>query len=287
MNEFKIDIEETQKFVELGVICITNGTRKRYFKVGEMDKDGNTSLIPLSNSELKNLGIEESAQGESQDQELDIEESEGETETERQFREEKEKANVILKGTPEAVKKAKELLQNASELEEKNEDLTAKLELQAQLAFERKKKELGCSDSEIDTPDKLFAWEKGKSGSGSPSGSAPLQSNYFDQFEKSNADLLKKIYPDSKSMISDVRSRARMGDQTAQKVLEKWMQNYLENKKRNPQTADVIYDPNSKEALEELNLKRVGEWLIREDSDPFDLKKNFRERNKKRLKGEA
>jgi hypothetical protein len=209
----KIDIEESKKFVELGIIVITDvkSGKKTYMKLGSTDEKGYTELIPLSTEELKKIGIEETQQGETQDREISIEESEeGETETERRFREEKEKANLILKGDPETVNKAKKILEDAmakqkseKELTEENEDLREKLDLQAQLAFERKKKELGCTDSQIDSADKLIAWEKGlESKKGAPSGSAGLEGQgYYEQFKGQGEDIAKKKFASHGEMV--------------------------------------------------------------------------------------
>ena len=300
----KIDVEESLKFVDLGILVLVNEAGKKFYMRPKSTNDPKFpfELIPLTSSELKSIGVEES-EAHSEGEQIDVEESVHElseeekkwTEQEaKKYKEEwakKNRQHSVNMNDPESVAAAKSILdkqlsklQEPEKLREENEDLKGKLQLAAEVAFDRKKRELGCTDADIDTPDKLLSWEKGKSGrgSGSPSGSAPLQSDYH-EFAQNN-DLLKKVYPDSKTMVEDVRSRARMGDQTAQKVLDKWTQNFIENKKRNPQQPDVFYDPNSKEALEELRLRKLGEWLTPEgESDPFDLKKNFRERNRKRL----
>jgi hypothetical protein len=279
----KILVEESKAVVDYGCICVKIGNRKCYMKLGSTDKDGNTVLIPCSIAELKNMGIaiEESEQSESENEEIDIEESEqdkGEmTDTEKKFYDEKKKAEVILKGSPENVRKAHELLENAKELDEENQDLKAKLDLQAQLAFERKKRELGCTDSEIDSVDKLIAWEKGKSGSGkAPEGSAPL--NDFQLGQGQTSDIAKKKFASHAQMVRFLKDNE--SDPECRKYLDALWKTSVQAMKSG---SKIEYNPSQdlkNESSQPIELKLTG----KERNDPNSELQQFLERGRQRFR---
>jgi hypothetical protein len=106
-----------------------------------------------------------------------------------------------------------EKFKNEAQLEEENEQLKEKMKLVIDTAFEAKKQKIGCSDPEIDTPDKLLAWESGqKSARPEPTGSAPLN------YEQLHGGL-KKGYDTQAEMIEDLQSRARQGDKNSEVIL--------------------------------------------------------------------
>lgn len=268
-----IDIEETLHFVEFGIVVLKVGNKKRYMKPrATNNKDFPFELFEISTEEKAKLGIiEESEHTENQDSEVSIEESlpedrvpqmsEEEKEAWRKEQEEKSK-KLTLSGDPSTVRAARDILEkemskrkSASELEEENEDLKSKLGLIAEKAFEKKKQELGCSDSEIDTPDKLLAWEKGKTGKGegSPSGSAPLNSFQLGEKQKNGS------YSSVEEMINDLRDRAEVfrgtpqGNQ-AEKILNQLLQKGLAGQKETNQLFKQ-YQPPIPELIEKDGLK--------------------------------
>jgi hypothetical protein len=180
------------------------------------------------------------------------------------------KKKLVLSGDPEAILDAKKILEENKDkfrskeaIEEENQDLREKLSLAAQVAFEKKKAELGCSDSEIDTPDKLLAWEKGKSGkdSSSPSGSAPLQSNYFEQFKgKPEGGISKKKFASHSEMVKFLKVNEE--DPEARKYIEALWKQTIQAMKNGEK---IEYNP-------QTDLKN-------ESSQPVEVRLTGKERN--------
>jgi len=128
---------------------------------------------------------------------------------------------IIERG--ESDKKVKELEEELERLKGEKEtletekgNLESKLTLIAEREFANKKAQLGCNDPEIDSPEKLMAWEKGKRGTSKGSGSAGTvslkgQIDKFGNVTSSNlGDWSKRKYEDSKEgfkeMVSDLRT---------------------------------------------------------------------------------
>lgn len=101
----------------------------------------------------------------------------------------------------EDTKRVKELEEQLAKLqeekqktEEEAESMKTKLTAIAEKMFIEKKKQLGCSDETIDSPEKLEAWAKGKHGSKSGSvGTVPLTSRQYGI----ETDVLRKKYPNN------------------------------------------------------------------------------------------
>jgi hypothetical protein len=133
----ELDIEETKRLCEFGIIVFRNGTHRTYYRPRKYSEEERKKektayseplyeLIPLTSEERKKYNIEESALSDSN--EIDIEESEH-TETE----EEKKKSNLTLKGSPEVVQSAKAILEK--EMAKKTDNDLATLKLQAYQKF--------------------------------------------------------------------------------------------------------------------------------------------------------
>jgi hypothetical protein len=113
-----------------------------------------------------------------------------------------------------------------------------------------------------------------------PSGSAPLQSDY-QEFQKSGT------YPSHKALVEDLYRREREGDVTAHQILNKLFDKHFREFKKQSQTPDKLLDPNSKEALEELNLIQKNGFLQPanpEDGDIGQYKRKYRERQQTKRK---
>jgi hypothetical protein len=108
------------------------------------------------------------------------------------------------------VKKDENPQNNSEEVERlrsENEELAEKISLVAQKEFERKKKELGCTDDSIQDPESLLAWKKGKestTGGQAAGGSAPL--NDKQQFG-ANDSFTKKQFNSPKEMVDELKLR--------------------------------------------------------------------------------
>jgi len=87
------------------------------------------------------------------------------------------------------------LKQEKEAVEEEAEGMKTKLTAIAEKAFSDKKASLGCQDPEIDTPEKLLAWEKGRQGKSGKAGAGtvPLTSRQYGI----ETDVLKKKYPNN------------------------------------------------------------------------------------------
>jgi hypothetical protein len=215
MTQIKIDIEESKAMLNKGldVIVLKRGKQKYYAHVVLTgSKETPWELVPLSKEEMKTLNIQESYQGETEnDWNVDVEESVPEP-TEK-------KIYKINANDPASILAAKQALervenaQNADSLAEENADLKGKLGLLAEQEIEKKIQKLGVKDpkliEELHDPEKLSAFEKGfnKEGIGSPSGSAPMSSDYYSQFkDKPEGDILKRPWKSPEEMIMYLRA---------------------------------------------------------------------------------
>ena len=90
----------------------------------------------------------------------------------------KTKPTSVIKVTVDS-KQMEELIEQKKSVEEERDDLAEKLDLIATNAFEKKRRELNCTDDSINTPEKLEAWSKGHNPNNSASGgSATLEGQY-------------------------------------------------------------------------------------------------------------
>lgn len=154
--------------------------------------------------------------------------------------------------------KMKEKLEGKSELEEENLDLREKLSLIAEVAFNKKKQELGCEDDSIRTPEQLQIWQKGKeseSRTDSPSGSAPLQSDY------SSEDIAHKKFSSERELVR-----------------------FLNENKDNPQVKpyfDALWQKTVQTMKEgkEIVFKQDTDSKAEASSQPIELRLTGKERN--------
>ncbi|MCJ7633436.1 hypothetical protein MUP77_13745 [Candidatus Bathyarchaeota archaeon] len=219
MSYFKIDIEESRALADKGILCLVNKAgRKFYVRPKETgNKDYPMEMIPLSTEEMRQLGLTvEESENDTIENQVDIEESASEPEKKprtfdpRSEADMKEAAKLAEQALAKLKKDDPEKWASPTEeqLKEENEDLKGKLSMIAEVALEKKKKELGCTDSEINTPEALMAWEKGKTGRGStPSGSAPLQSNYEGFMPQNTGDIIKRKFNSVEEMIMALRKQ--------------------------------------------------------------------------------
>jgi hypothetical protein len=134
---------------------------------------------------------------------------------------ENEKNEIIVKVQKEDSKtetdRELEKFKREAELQEENEDLKEKLNLIVQAQFEKKKRELGCTDAEIDSIDKLEAWEKGRGEQKEESsGSAPLN----DAQKYGGSPPPTEGFNSQEEMINELRKDAREGDKDAKRILD-------------------------------------------------------------------
>jgi len=103
--------------------------------------------------------------------------------------------------------KKKELEQQLEEKTLEAEDYKAKLQMIAEKEFERKKRELDAPD-EIDTPEKLMAWELAKKGKKKePSGVVPLSPAQLGQSGQEEP----KSYSSYEEMLKDLHDQEKNG----------------------------------------------------------------------------
>jgi uncharacterized membrane protein YkoI len=270
----KVDIEESVKYVDQGILVLTNGKRKFYARAKATgDKQYPYELVPLTSDEMKKFGIEESFQGDqSNDWHVDVEESEGQEET--------GKTHKVNLNDPKDIEAAKEVLAVAEkrlhgdsekqELEEENEDLKGKLAMLAEINFQKKRKELGCTDPEIDTVDKLMSWQKGREGNPTaPAGSAPLNDRQMGI--QLSDDIMKKKFNSPQEMISYLRRLEKSDNPVqanqAKNILNAMFEKWAREKKQG--TNEQPFDANSVENLPPM--KKVGDFLTPIDPTQGDL----------------
>jgi hypothetical protein len=142
--------------------------------------------------------------------------------------EENENNEIIVKVVKEDKEKtdtdrAVEKFQREAELEQENEELKEKLNLIAENAFMNKKRELGCSDPEITTPDQLEAWKKGKEDSqDGSSGYAPL-----DDAQKYGGNPPNEGFSSHEEMIEALLHAKHNGSAEEQKVAQRVLDQIL------------------------------------------------------------
>ena len=87
-------------------------------------------------------------------------------------------------------------------------DLEEKLNLVAQVAWEKKLKEVGCNDPTITDPESLMAWEKGKNSNKRQSQDVPSGTVPWSAIEKQNTN--PQAFGSYPEMIDSIRDRASM-----------------------------------------------------------------------------
>jgi hypothetical protein len=238
--EFNQKLSQEFSLKNLNVLVWTNTkTHKNlYLKVGKRNKDAQIELIPLDENELKDLHLEESltetVNGELFD--LDIQESVSEdspVQPLHKFRSDDVNSMRLAKQMAEENLKKLEGKDSEKEaLEAENEDLRSKIDLIAQKAFEKKKRELNAPD-EVNTPEKLMGYEMAQKAktptSPQNSGCVPLSSQ-----TPANQD---SAYGSYEEMVDNIRDRAsaqnpNLQDRTqAKAVLDKLMEKAFSGQK--------------------------------------------------------
>jgi len=110
-------------------------------------------------------------------------------------------------------------------LESEKGNLESKLVMVAEKEFANKKASLGCQDEEIDTPEKLMAWQKGRQGTSKKSsagaGTVPLTRQQYSDL----GDWSKRKYPDTKEgfkeMVQDLRTIMNGADSSEERAKAK------------------------------------------------------------------
>jgi hypothetical protein len=275
-----LDIEETKKFVEFGIIVFNENGRKTYFrprKLTDEEKkehigDFEYELEPVSNEEKQKLGIEESEA--QQGSELEIEESEGEEPTEEQKQKAEElKKRLTLSGSPEVVQSAKAILEK--EMAKKNNNDLATLKLKMYEKFNH-------NPMFLDAPDKNTleamvenyvntAIEKDK---GKSAGSAPANAQ---QYGIKPENLYSRKFYDSQEMVSELRRLTHEGNPQeraeSEHYLNELFKKYALDKRANPTRPEPSTNPNTPESLLELDLVQKDGVLQPRNKESGDLQK--------------
>lgn len=241
MNDWKLEIQESEKLVSKGILCMICGNGKKLYVKVKAHKGDFLELVPLSIVELKENGIEIEESCLNYDFDVEIQESEfTNEEVQRRFEEERRKRglNVPL-NTPESAQKAieiatkaKEILERKSEnpetLKEENEDLKAKLELIASRELEKRIKGYSEELKVIfrNDPSKLIGYELAKkenNSSESPSGSAPLNDKQM------YGQIKEQSFNSEKEMIDYLRqNKTPENEAILKKLFEKAVQGIVE-----------------------------------------------------------
>jgi preprotein translocase subunit SecD len=288
MPQYEIAIEESKQLIDSGILVIRvkNSNLKYYAKV-KSTKDPKLpfELEFLTVDQLKKMGIqveETVAQQDGnpmKDVDVDVEESAGEPEGKN--------AVKVSANDPESIENAKKLLKkmeekaNIEQVIQERDDLKEKLDMLATAQFEKKKRELNAPDS-ITTVEALKAYEEGirQKENG---GSAPMNDRQMGIPEGSD-DIMKVKFNSVQDEIRELRRRERHPNpeiaNQAKELLTALYQKSLDAGKQGqpPQT----FDPNTKEALQDLRLIKKDGFLTPLDPEEGDLAQ-FKKTKRKRL----
>ena len=166
-----------------------------------------------------------------------------------------------MKGQTDADKEV-EKFKTEAELEEENQQLKEKIQLVAEQAFEAKKQKIGCSDPEIDTFDKLEAWQSGRDTHGTPvkegaSGSLPLN----------DAQIYGGARPEGfesqEALIDDLRRRSHLGDKIAEKQLGQLLVKSLKGIKEQRQGVKEFIPEENDSEIQRLNKQWREKHILR------------------------
>jgi hypothetical protein len=119
-----------------------------------------------------------------------------------------------------------------------------------------------------------------------PSGTAPLNSAQYGTKEE---NLYEKKYSSHYEMVSDLINKSHNGNEEAQSYLNSLMKKYILDKRQNPQRIEGFHNPNSPEALQELDLVRKGDVLMPRDPKDGDIGRilnSWKLERMRRMKGE-
>jgi len=103
-----------------------------------------------------------------------------------------------------------------------------------------------------------------------PSGSAPLNDA---QYGRGKEDLYRKKYSSRYEMVSDLVKKSHEGNSEASSYLDSLMKKYVLDKKNSPERVEGFHNPNSPEALAELDLVQKGEVLTPRNPEDGDIGK--------------
>jgi hypothetical protein len=254
-----VDVEESQQFVEQGLIIAKNKIGKKlHFKKGEKQVVGGkeyTELVPLSLDELRNLKIEESLNEQLFD--LNIEES-SEEPTSKKFNSQDIESMKEAKRIAEA--RIRELSGGSTETEsENNEEKAIVDDIKEKLSLQLAGKGIEINPEEIKTQADLERWvgvikklEKPKDDQfRAQGGTAPLN-------QGQSQEVGFRSYPE---MIDAVRDRASASNpdiasrKEAQKVLDALMTKAILGQKEQPMPFSFKPKEGDKGTLEILKDK--------------------------------
>lgn len=190
---------------------------------------------------------------------------------------ENQQANVKItvdnKGTEELVKLLKEK-------EQKKEDSLAEHKLQAYQKFNDTKFLDAQSQEELSNMLTAHINDLAQKAKGTPSGSAPLSKAQFGQKEYS---LYEKPY--NRETLDELQKLSAEGNQEAKDILTAILKKWAIDKRRQ-NTPEDSFNPNSKEALERLDLIEKDGFLTprnKDDSEVGRLQARWRAERKAKM----
>lgn len=303
MRDWKINVEESEKLMDKDIFVLENHGRKLYCKTVLSEDKSKLEMIPLSRSELKELGIEveESYSSEIDLFDVTVEESQGEPEQPKKkvFNlndpKDAEEAAQIANRQLEKLRKEKpeewgaskpetrtETLKNKTpeELAVENEDLKEKLTIIAEKELERKKKEAGCSDPDINTKEKLDAWSLGKKSSQGEGGAPNARPDSPAQVGPVSRE---QGYETPEQMIDDLRRRAREGEAEGKIILDELMRKYIRGMK-DAENFQIKYprtpEPSNEQKGETI-VKVIGQGTSPDPTQESEVQKFFKKKQKR------
>jgi len=284
MINFKLEIQESERLVAKGIVCIVRSDGKRIYC--RLAKDGNEiSLIPLTKEELVKAEIQESDQtANSEFWDIEVSESEhlpsGEELAKRFEDERKKKTQIPLQTVEDAEKmrliaeKAKEILSaktpSVEELQAELQDKTLKLEIIASRELNRRMDILSIPENSDlrakirENPSILTGYEQRVkeemlSDGKISEGSAPLNKFQLGQNAQGFANV--------EEMIKDLRTRAKSGDASAEAILKKLFVKMVQGLKERGSTELPFEIANSKSKETNENVRAI-EVSINAPKDP-------------------
>lgn len=299
MKDWKISVEESKALMDKDIFVLKNNGRKLYCRTVLSEDKTRLEMVPLSKEELAKLGIvvEESYSSEIDAFDVTVEESEGEPEKKPIGKgtldlndpKDAELAAQIANRQLEKLKKEDpekwgaskpetrtEMLKNKTpeDLAIENEDLKEKLTIMGEKELERKKKEAGCSDPDINTKEKLDAWSLGKKSSQGEGGAPNARP---DSLRQVGPISQQQGYETPEQMIDDLRRRARSGEREGKLILDELMRKYVRGM-RDSEAFQVKYPrtPEPSESKGETVVKVIGQGTGSDPNQESELAKWLR-----------
>jgi hypothetical protein len=243
-----------------GIFVLRNGNRKLYCKTILSADKSMLELVPLSKEELQKEGITvEESYSNTNIFSIDVEESVSDPDKKKVFNANDPKdmaeAERIAREQLERLKKTDPEhydLEKKEDLEEKVEDLEAKLAIVAEKELERKMNQLNVPENLRATfresPEKLQGFELAQKGSPqTPSGSMPLS--------PAQTGSPQGGYDSVEAMINDLNKRAKT-DPNAKACLNAFWEKWLRAKNENPDLRDKTVS-STESPLSEIKRKCI------------------------------